>query len=294
MQHLAQQSSQPTNSASTSSMPSSANDAMNCARNFANMLWSCMICRDTGTHPLHPSKCPFTQELIVLGLITFNLDSNRYVLPNRKDLPRVLYGWKGGLNSFLRQMAPNGSNPESKGKGRETTNANQTRDIPPHMASSASTGWDLNNLSLSLGDEFVINGTTFAVSALGSERTFELALHSGKDTARFNPLGDRSAKTKPQESTSRLLGNGALKPPSNSTQPSPTLTTDQKGSPLSQAPAKMNIPQLTNLINRSDGWKASLPSQKKTKNDVPMKDRTKTNPGAVTSIPSIRIHFYKS
>ncbi|THU80000.1 hypothetical protein K435DRAFT_696607 [Dendrothele bispora CBS 962.96] len=215
---------------------------------------ACMMCGEVGTHPLHPSKCDKTPGLLLDKLISFNPETNRYTQRNGADLPRVPFGWKGGIDSFLRNTQPEST--DVKGKGKAVNYTTGGRDTPPHMVASTSSGFMgcSHNLGLSYGEEFVLDGNVFAVATAGHEYETAPALRTGKNTDRYNPLGDKSKR---KETTS----------------PSPNTTKAPLNEPSAGKPTI--IPPPTNPINRSDGWKGSLPSENKNKRDVSMKDATK-------------------
>ncbi|THU77126.1 hypothetical protein K435DRAFT_878238 [Dendrothele bispora CBS 962.96] len=225
---------------------------------LVNLLRACMMCGEVGTHPLHPSKCPKTQGLIIDKLILYNQDTGRYTQRNGTDLPRVPYGWKGGIDSFLRNTQDTEEDQQRVDKGK----APVRRDTPPHL--NASTSRSSYNIGLSYGDEFVVDGNVFAVATLGQGDNWDTnpALRSGKDTNnRFNPVPKKSDVP------------NVVKAPLSNADRVPRI--ESKPKPEERPTIPVQPP--TNPINRQDGWKASLPSSNKDRIDVNMKDGTKGN-----------------
>lgn len=196
----------------------------------------CFICGLTGTHPLHPSKCPETKSLIDAGLIVYDPSRGRLCMPNGDDLPRAPQG--SNVADFLRAQAG-----------------------LSQIQSSAHT----HSMGLSYGNERVLKGDVFAVSSLGpADYSSDPVTRSGKDTNRFDPIRKPESKGKQPERDA---------PPHMPPKQPPAGPSKPKETTIAPPP---------NPINRSDGWKESLPSNSKNpanskqrNEDVVMKDTTK-------------------
>ncbi|KAF8150345.1 hypothetical protein K438DRAFT_439636 [Mycena galopus ATCC 62051] len=74
----------------------------------------CFICGKSGTHPLHPSRCPETKALIDVGLIKYNTIRERFTMPDGNDLPRAPNRFIGGVARLhLRASSRPSPSPES-------------------------------------------------------------------------------------------------------------------------------------------------------------------------------------
>ncbi|KAJ7443416.1 hypothetical protein B0H11DRAFT_2345117 [Mycena galericulata] len=134
----------------------------------------CFICAKTGTHPLHPSRCPETKVLLDAGLIRYDTIRERFVMPDGSDLPRTPNGFVGGVADYIRAQIRDQA---------QAQNAPRT-----------------NSIGLSYGNEMVLKGDVFAVSSLGSSDYYaDPVTRSGKDTVRHDPLKRPDNKGKSKE-----------------------------------------------------------------------------------------------
>ncbi|KAJ7429332.1 hypothetical protein FB451DRAFT_1519524 [Mycena latifolia] len=169
-------------------MMNSANQAQNSASNSAapagnatgaNGLTGvlprrCFICSKTGTHPLHPTRCPETKALLDAGLIQYDSARNRIVMPDGSDLPRTPLGFTGGVADFIRTQ-----------KREEEQAQNHAR---------------AHSIGLSYGNERVLKGDVFAVSSLGASDYYaDPVTRTGKDSARHDPIKRPENKGKARE-----------------------------------------------------------------------------------------------
>ncbi|KAJ7135550.1 hypothetical protein C8R44DRAFT_609521 [Mycena epipterygia] len=141
----------------------------------------CFICSKAGTHPLHPSRCPETKALLDAGLILYDPNRDRFVMPDGNDLPRAPKGFVGGVADYIRMQ-----------------NRDQAQNQP-----SART----NSIGLSYGNELVLKGDVFAVSSLGSADYYaDPVTRTGKDTERHNPIkrSDNKGKTRERDAPPHL------------------------------------------------------------------------------------------
>ncbi|KAJ7078163.1 hypothetical protein B0H15DRAFT_789135 [Mycena belliarum] len=198
----------------------------------ADYMRRCFLCAKTGTHPLHPSRCPEAKSLIEAGLIKMDPTTRRLVMPDGADLPRIPYGFVGGVADFIRA--------EAREKAQTTAHT--------------------HTMGLSYGNEPVLKGDVFAVSSIGySDYYADPVTRSGKDTNRFDPTRKPDAKGKGKQVE---RDRPPHLPPK---QPTP-------GPSHEPQPREAPIPPPAHPVNRPDGWKGSLPSNSKPRDDVAMKD----------------------
>ncbi|KAE9387217.1 hypothetical protein BT96DRAFT_1005328 [Gymnopus androsaceus JB14] len=226
----------------------------------------CFMCGQSGAHPLGIRFCPETNALISERLLTFNAQRNRYVLPDGQDLPRVPFGWNGGVSSYLRQ---------------NRTASMSTRDPPPHQPNTGVVG----TVGLMYGDSEVLSGNAFALEALpfdeySTNYYANPSLRSGKDTTnRFNPINrpEKAAERTPARPVAPKATPNPIPQPlpkpvqqQQQAQPHKEVRFDTEPTP---APSRVNIPQPPNPINNERGWKGSRPGNPRGGNqDVEMKD----------------------
>ncbi|KAJ3792196.1 hypothetical protein GGU11DRAFT_750380 [Lentinula aff. detonsa] len=225
----------------------------------------CFMCGQSGVHPLGIRFCPETNTLISERLLTFNAQRNRYVLPDGQDLPRVPFGWNGGVSSYLRQ---------------NRTGNMPIRDPPPHLPNTGA----VSTVGLMYGDSEVLSGNAFALESLPFDEYHtnyyaNPSLRSGKDTTnRFNPINRpekdmeripiRPVAPRPAPNPNSQLPPQTIQHPQ--TQPHKEVRFDTGPNPT---PSKVNIPQPPNPINNERGWKGSRPRNPRGGNqDVEMKD----------------------
>ncbi|KAJ7247153.1 hypothetical protein B0H12DRAFT_1324955 [Mycena haematopus] len=200
--------------------------------NTGNFPRRCFICGKSGTHPLHPSRCPETKALLDASLIKFDTIRERYTMLDGNDLPRAPSGFIGGVADYIRA---------------------QVRDQAQNAART-------NSISLSYSNEPVLKGDVFAVSSIGlSDYNADPVTRTGKDTNRHDPIGKQDKGKKKQVD---IRDPPPHLPP---TQPIPGPSRPQ------EAP----IPSPQHPINRPEGWKESLPSNRKARDDVEMKDASR-------------------
>ncbi|KAJ6474126.1 hypothetical protein C8R45DRAFT_1160278 [Mycena sanguinolenta] len=201
--------------------------------NTSNFPRRCFMCGKSGTHPLHPSRCPETKTLLDTSLIKFDTIRGRYTMPDGNDLPRAPSGFIGGVADYIRA---------------------QIRDQAQAQAAART-----NSISLSYSNEPILKGDVFAVSSIGfNDYHADPVTRTGKDTNRHDPVG-KSDRGKKKQVDIR-------DPPPHiaPTQPVP--------GPSKAKDTPTTIPPPQNPINRPDGWKGSLPSNRKPRDDVEMKD----------------------
>ncbi|KAF5319075.1 hypothetical protein D9758_019120 [Tetrapyrgos nigripes] len=207
---------------------------------------------------MHPKYCPETALLIRDNLIIQDAATNRYLLPNRDSLPCTPYGFNGGVAQYLRSLAnvPQNSN---------TNNDGNSRDLPPHMAGSRNS----HSMGLVFDHQDVLSDA-FAVRSLGptSYSSFQ-ATHSDEDfpaypttcsqktNNRFDPTKrpeelQLTSTLRPQESRGPRQNQPPQNNPHPSAQPNPAPVPARQP-PQSPPKRDVNIPPLTNLINRQEG-----------------------------------------
>ncbi|KAJ7195851.1 hypothetical protein B0H12DRAFT_1331738 [Mycena haematopus] len=139
--------------------------------NTGNFPRRCFICGKSGTHPLHPSRCPETKALLDASLIKFDTIRERYTMLDGNDLPRAPSGFIGGVADYIRA---------------------QVRDQAQNAART-------NSISLSYSNEPVLKGDVFAVSSIGlSDYNADPVTRTGKDTNRHDPIGKQDKGKKKQ------------------------------------------------------------------------------------------------
>ncbi|KAJ7726787.1 hypothetical protein B0H16DRAFT_1471259 [Mycena metata] len=197
---------------------------------------SCFMCGKVNAHPLHPSRCPETRFLLDSNTIKFDTNTERYVMKDGTDLPRIPRGFVGGVAEYIR--------------ARERDQA------------QASTTARTNSIRLSYESNRVLNDDYFAVSSLDiMDRLAEPVTRTGRDTnVRFDP-------------TKRTEGNKGKEREREAAQPS---TSAPAPAPAPAPPVKPPVtafPTLPNPINREDGWRNSRPSNSNPRNeDITMRD----------------------
>ncbi|KAF8984410.1 hypothetical protein BDQ17DRAFT_1437061 [Cyathus striatus] len=196
----------------------------------------CFICGLTGTHVLHPRHCPEMNRLIQDGLAAFNVEQNKYTLPDGSGLPTLPFS-AGGVAKYLRE---------------HHTNVNQTTTTA--SASSVSLVFDSNmalggNLIGITADEY--NDYVRPAKDKGKEKEKDKSVH-------FDP--------KPPTAPSSSVPQVPLQPvpvrPTPSTSKAPIV------------PAPPDIPRPTNPLNTRDGWKDAKGQKNPAREDVTMKDAT--------------------
>jgi hypothetical protein len=220
----------------------------------------CFICGKPGTHRLHPRYCPETAKLLTEQLVKFDIEQNRFVLPNGDNLPQVPFS-DGGVAKYLRDN-----------RARILALA-ANRDVPPHITAKTST------VSLMLGSDHVFQGDVFALAAneldddihVYEDYTFghfdsHPVTRSGRDTSsRHNPIQRPSAKPKSNEPNEPRRTQGAPTPPT----PVSTKPTAPSPNPQQRTPAATTIPP-PHPMNTREGYKDYQRSKKD--QDVEMKD----------------------
>lgn len=115
-----------------------------------------------------------------------------------------------------------------------------------------------NLIRLSYGNERVLKGDVFSVSSLGTTDYYaDPVSRTGKDTNRHDPIRKPDNKGKKVDRD----------PPPHIPHAQPV--------PGSSRTKETAIPPPPNPINRPEGWKESLPSNSKQREDVVMKEATK-------------------
>lgn len=220
----------------------------------------CFMCGQAGTHQLGLRFCPETNKLVSERLVTFSVQCNKYILPDGQDLPRVPYGWIGGVASFIRQQTGTVSN----------------RDPPPHLPNTGVVG----TVGLMYDDTEILTGNTFALEMVSSDYVSNPTTRSGRDTTnRFDPI-NRPDRGKAPERAPENAPAPIRQPP---LQPQPVQQPPQVQPPPQQQvrfapeptpiPNKVNVPQPPNPINNQQGWKNSRPGNPRGgAQDVEMKD----------------------
>ncbi|KAJ7355170.1 hypothetical protein DFH08DRAFT_1051912 [Mycena albidolilacea] len=192
----------------------------------------CFMCGQSGTHPLHPSKCPEAKTLLDNGLIKFDTIRERFTMLDGNEFPRVPNGFIGGVADYIRAQARDQAQAQNAARS--------------------------NSIGLSYGNERVLKGDVFAVSSIGPQEYYaDPVTRSGKDTNRHDPISKDKGKKKQVH-----LDTPQRMPPTQAV-PGPSK------------PKENTIPVPPHPINRPEGWKESLPSNQKQRDDVVMKDATK-------------------
>lgn len=228
----------------------------------------CAMC--AVTNPGHTMRsCPEAIKLQAEGRIYLDTGRNRFMVKaDNSELPRVPYGFEGGIAAYLRIQYPN----------------------PPaaHAANTHGVGLILAN-----GAVFSTLTTPYAAQSdptLTNPYIAEAipALRGGKEYEnRFDP------KKRPADKPSARQRNNPVPKP----QPPPThvpAPTPQNQPPPPPAPVQLapplppTIPAPPHPINRKDGWKQSQPKAKRPDEDpdVDMRDSTpkgKAKPSAPSS-----------
>jgi hypothetical protein len=199
----------------------------------------CFMCGKAGEHPLHPSRCPETRFLLDSNTIKFDTITERYVMLDGSDLPRIPKGFVGGVAGYIRAL----QRDQAASQGTKTART--------------------NSIGLSYGSSRVLNDRIFAVSSLDvQDRLAEPVTRTGRDTGvRFDPARRLEGGKGKERETERV------KPPS--TVPKPAANP-----PNTTLPAPPPNP-----INRQEGWKDSRPSNSKPQSDdVVMRDAKRPGP----------------
>ncbi|KAJ7483025.1 hypothetical protein B0H11DRAFT_1651157, partial [Mycena galericulata] len=205
---------------------------------------SCFMCGKVGEHPLHPSKCPETRFLLEAHTIKFDTNTERYVMMDGSDLPRIPRGFIGGVAGYIRALARDQAAGSNTNQGTATARTSV--------------------IGLSYGSSNVLGDNIFAVSSLNvADRYADPVTRGGKDTSpRYDPL------KRPAQGKGKEREGEPSKPPVSAPKPVPAAPVIPPNSTLPAPPP--------NSINREDGWKASRPANSKPKDeDIIMRDAKK-------------------
>ncbi|KAF8996169.1 hypothetical protein BDQ17DRAFT_1330165 [Cyathus striatus] len=194
-------------------------------------------------------------RLIQDGLAAFNVEQNKYTLPDGSGLPTLPFS-AGGVAKYLRE---------------HHTNVNQTTTTA--SASSVSLVFDSN---------MALGGNLIGITADEyNDYVSQPVTRSGKDTSKRHDPIVRPAKDKGKEKEKDKSVHFDPKPP---TAPSPSVpqvplqpvpvrpTPSTSKVPI--VPAPPDIPRPTNPLNTRDGWKDAKGQKNPAHEDVTMKDAT--------------------